>query len=222
MNNGTSIQYAVYSIHGQWHPNVMQLDVTARSNVLAYNTLSFSSSSCAAFFGQGPLYRATYNASGSLQDGGWVVNGKAYIGEAINEIGNVQIPFIGKLTKSPIAGEQLSTTSTIYQSCQQSSPVIENLPWTYQTISHYATWGTFTDVWRTGLLEKNSQATNAQGQALNGQDRAYNYVFQNGVGLVHFWYGFVQPDGTLYFNPNANPAWTDPKNGFEYYAISHN
>lgn len=222
MNDGTWIQYAVHSIQGFWHPEAMQLDVTWRSSPVAYNTLSFSSPNYCNILGGGPLYGITYNGSASLQDGGWVVSGKNYIGEAINENGNVQIPFIGKLTQSPDPGEQLNATSVVYESCQPDSQVIEYLPWTYQTIDKRPMWGNFADVVRTGLWEKNSQATNGQGQPLNGQDRVYNYVFQNGVGVVNFWYGYVQPDGTLYYNPYADPPWSDPKNGFEYYAISHN
>ena len=236
LTSGTSITYQVFVITGTWHPTEGKLDVNSRTYVNSQTIYYYYSlGTCPSFFGQGPLFLKYYTVGGpvtpsptpipsqSLQDGGWVSsNGITYIGEAINNLGpgngNVEIPFIGLLTKNPVAGEIMNETTTVYSACDNPT-VIEYLPWSYRTIEHLAQWGDFADVWRTGLWERNTSATDGNHQPIPGaKDRVYNFIFQNGVGMVNFWYGKLQSDNTLYYDPSNV---YDLNNGYEYYAISH-
>jgi hypothetical protein len=204
MNAGTQIVYQVYEIQGHWDEATMQLSVTSRTPWNRPIAIQYSSTTCPAYFGNGPLYRATYvdsgTAGGALIDGGGVSpGGISYIGEAINEIGWVHVPFIAKLAVNPSAGQTIDATSTVTRGCSDTT-FQQTLRWRNRTIAHASSWGPFQDVWRTGLHEYGSES--------GGVDRVYNYVFARGKGMVNFWYGQLGPDGTI-------------TNGQEFYAIQY-
>jgi len=206
LNTGDSITYNVYNITGQWYNPTKELWVYTRSYV-GQETVTFSTKTCPTFFGSANLFSESYNGTYPIKEGGATVGGISYIGEAINHLGHVMVPFEAKITISPQAGQvippTLTTTYTGQNVCNTppaASPTVQSY-WTYRTIAWYPYWGIFPDVWRTGLHECGviADCTPTAGQAV------YNYAFMRGVGIVDFWYG------TLGQNQEVT--------GKEYYAV---
>lgn len=216
MNAGQRIKYQLYSFRGYWDEPSMKITITARapyvpSNPYYMQTISYSFDICPLYFGYGPLYVATYTdpygASGSLKDGGWIdPKGISYIGEAVNEKGVVARPFIAKLAFNPSQGQEIRGSSVTNLNCN-SQQLYLNKPfnWVYRTIEYNKVWGRYTDTWRTGLREFNSEFNSNN---VKHKDRVYNYVFQRGVGMVNFWYGDLEDNQSIL-------------NGVEYYAIEY-
>lgn len=206
LTTGESITYNVYDITGYWSNPTKELWVHTRSYV-GQEYVTYGVATCPTFFGSAQLFTESYNGTYPLKEGGATVGGKSYLGEAVNHLGQVMIPFEAKITISPQAGEvippTLTTTYTGQNVCNNppaASPTVQSY-WTYRTIGWYQNWGVFPDVWRTGLHECGviANCTPTAGQTV------YNYAFMRGVGMVDFWYGVL--------DANRNVI------GQEYYAI---
>jgi len=104
------------------------------------------------------------------------------------------------LSSIPIAGETISATSTVYENCTANSPILSSsFSWKYWTLSHYDTWGDYSDVWRTALHEYGDGTTNC--------GNVYNYIYARNKGAVHFW--TIAPNCT-----------TGNGSGIEFYATT--
>ncbi|MFN9727404.1 hypothetical protein [Acidovorax sp.] len=200
MNSGSTIVYQGYDIEGQWDENTMQLTVTRRTPWNRLVSINYSQTTCPLYFGSGTLFVADHMdggaSSGLLMDGGAVSsNGITYMGEAVNQHGQVHVPFIPKLAFNPIAGQEIHAVSSVTRSCTDTTHML-NLPWRYKTIGNYRSWGPFQDVWRTGLHEYGTEQF------------VYNYVFARNKGMVNYWYGQLMPNGSIV-------------NGKEFYAVRY-
>ena len=177
---GSWIKYKVFAITAAWHDDSYKLDVTSR-RLVGEQTIMAEAATCPDCFGSNPIWKEQFwvngHATGALQEGGGKLDGKSYLGEAVGRSGQVAVPFLAKLTRYPVAGEILSATSSIKESCEVCSEYMK-WSWSYKTIGHLPAWGAFRDVWRTGLKEL----------PVDGKNSYYNYVFMRGVGLVNFWY----------------------------------
>jgi len=121
-------------------------------------------------------------------------DGVLYLGEAVNPNGVFISPFLPKLTYRPVQGEQLTGCSYLLGPCGFTNKNLNTFDcWTYRTLQHFDTWGSFADVWVTSLDENVSNFGNSK----------YNYAWARGIGLVHFW--FLLPDGQ----------------GWEYYVVDY-
>ncbi len=218
---GQSIRYLVMEIAGVWKKDTHEIWILSRTPLPApntYETIYFGQRTCPTYFGQGPLFTEHYNAPNNprpLQEGGAVTaQGIPYIGEAINERGQVMIPFEAKITNSPVAGETIGPVQTITytrdRACEfpPATATQTTSYWRYMTIGHYVSWGIFSDVWRTGLHECGTVANCA---SYPGQS-VYNYAFKRGVGLIDFWYGVLGAQ-------DANGDF--PVTGKEYWSLDH-
>ncbi len=206
LTTGKSITYNVYSITGQWHNPTKELWIYTRT-FAGVETVSFGAKTCPSFFGAAELYTESYNGTYPLQEGGGMIGNVKYIGEAVNHLGQVMIPFEPKITIPPIAGQVIPPTLVTTYSAEN----LCNTPpanarksysyFTYRTIGWYQKWGSFPDVWRTALHECGaiSDCTPTAGQMV------YNYAFMRGVGMVDFWYGVIGQNNSVI--------------GQEYYAV---
>lgn len=213
MNQGQTITYARYNILGTWDDASMKLSVTHRRYIDTV-TVKITKKTCPQYFGQGPLFSTDFPDGNSLQDGGTQSsNGITYIGEAINQFGNVHFPFIAKIAFNPVAGQVIEAQSLVRTSCANSTPINggQLFHWKYRTIEHLPTWGAFTDSWRTGLRE--------YGFPNSGPSQVYNYVFQRGKGQVDLWHGALQPDGRTVGSAATFNMPVNQHNAWEYYAI---
>lgn len=122
-------------------------------------------------------------------------SGVLYIGEPINELGNMVIPPEPLITHYPIAGEVIEGYSKVYQSYTSRDNIINpNWHWRYTTVGYFPTFGGRTDVWITSLRE-----------IVTGNDMIYNYTWKKDVGMVDYWYGTVNEQnntvtGWLYYS----------------------
>jgi len=189
MEVGESITYIQIPITGTWHEDTMALDIDARGDTTGQIVISFS---------RNPVLDTFVNywhlpevpplpvfLSSSLQNSyGYYLYGKPgaliYVGELVNEFGQIIRPPEALLTMSPIAGENFTRMSRVYT----DDAITIRIHWKYQTIAHYDTWGPFVDCWRTALWEYDS-------------NHVYNYVFQHGVGIVDLWHGTVDAQGNV-------------------------
>lgn len=199
---GSEITYARYSICGYWNDAAMELSVLQREFV-DYVTIKHGTYQCQDCFGDAVLYRSIFPDCNSLVDGGSIVDGIKYIGEARNDHGQVMTPFIAKLAQEPYEGQVIQTCSIIRAGCGFCDKIIDNHCWKYQTLEYYLYWGDFVDCWRTGLKETGSSSANWQDVI-----SVYNYVYAKWIGLVHFWFGTTDANGQI-------------ENGYEFYAISN-
>lgn len=129
------------------------------------------------------------------QDLGVINNAVSWYNEAGNQIGwylgDIGWPDKGitvspgepMIPINPVGGEHYEIDHEVANS-QSGKTVTYIMHTSYWTIGHYATWGAFTDCWRTTLVEYNGPAIQA----------IYNFVFGKGLGLVDFWWGV--PDGS--------------------------
>ena len=197
MNPGQTTYYAMYKITGEWDPNTMQLSVKTRTFLPGMpHKYVIQPAKCPSKFGNGPLFAThQYGSRGeygkSLIDGGGVSSRNIrYIGEVVNNVGQVHSPFIAKIAFNPYAGQTIEENSVVFESCD--GDFVHNHRWRYRTISHINTWGAFQDVWRTGLQEFNSDR--------GLKDLVYNYVYQKNKGLVNLWYGELESDKRTVIN----------------------
>jgi len=208
MPPGTGITYQTFTIKGTWRNDTFELGVSERT-YLRNQRGAFSEAAYPPLFGYLPLtagYQHLMDVddtpivpSQTLTDGMAFANNEYYIGEALNESNMAHVPFIAKLAFNPRPGQAIDQTSKVYSTISQA--FLLNFHWKYKTVAHYDNWGAFPDVWRTGLREYDSEVSP------NVPDRVYNYAFMRGVGLVDFWYGSFQADGTV--------------KGYEIYAIDY-
>jgi hypothetical protein len=192
-----------------WHDPTFSLAVMSRAYVKNLR-ITWSPTTAPLYFGDLPLIQGYWHSTNvpdepiipinTLTDGIGEIEQDYYIGEAINELGNVTVPPLAKITCVPFAGQTIEKTTTVYQN-RNIKTIMGTFRWKYKTVNHYDNWGVFPDVWRTGLREYRSD--NGSGVL----DSVYNYAFMRGVGLVDFWYGQFQPNGTIL--------------GYEFYAYSY-
>jgi hypothetical protein len=129
------------------------------------------------------------------QDLGVINNAVSWYSEGSNQIGwylgDIGWPDKGitvtpgepMIPLNPVGGEHYEIDHEVANS--QSGKTVNYIMHTsYWTVGHYATWGAFTDCWRTTLVEYHGPAIQA----------IYNYIFARGLGLVDFWWGV--PDGS--------------------------
>lgn len=207
MLDGTSITYAVSTITGTYNDADMRITITS-SNFVANQTISFSANQYDSYVTK-DLYVRYYhsdttpplpiNFNATVQDAKWAAyNNFQYIGEMVNELGNTIIPPEPKLEKFPVGGTTFSGASVIRKSPTDNTIINPSFQWKYRTIEHMAApWGNFTDCWRTGLREYIPTA----------KDRVYNYLFMRNKGMVNFWYGDLNADGTV--------------TGYQFFAIEY-
>lgn len=184
MPDGASIIYQVQAITGIWNAVNGFLDVSTRTphNVqeISYSPIVTASGNFTAEFFEAPETPNTpINPATTLCDCMAILpNGLHYLGEAKNQLGQVVWPPEMKLTLNPFAGQLVEGVSAVYPNDTSQTAITQNFRWTYRTLAHYPMYGPFADCWRTSLYEPGNKA-------------AYNYVFQQGVGPVCFWYGIV-------------------------------
>jgi hypothetical protein len=179
------INYLVFNITGHWDEATFAFSIDTQTQ--RPNTISITPEpiKCPAFTGTKMVWENYLGTKTSLMDGKTVSsNGKYYIGEGINENSNLIYPYEALLSYSPIAGESIEEHSRVFTGCSDNTIIVPDFHWKYKTIAHYATWGDFSDVWRTGLHEYTSM-------------HVYNYVFANGIGMVDFWHGSVDANGNV-------------------------
>lgn len=205
--DGTSIVYNVYQMTGTYNDSDMR--ITVNSNVLQGRVkITFSDNSYDSYVTKPLIVRyyhsesspdSPINFSATVQDSKWTTSSNfQYIGEMVNELGNTIIPPEPKLQKIPVAGFTISGSSVIRKSYLDDSIIDPAFKWKYRTIEYFPTaWGGFNDCWRTGLRE----------YIPSGKDRVYNYLFMKDKGMVNFWYGDLNSDGTV--------------TGYQFYAVSY-
>jgi hypothetical protein len=181
---GTGIVYEVREITSKWNAETQELAIVTRGPVINQQTLNYSRNYCEAL---GEMRVSTYqigvnpplvvDLSQSLQDAAFKIGGVSYIGEGVNQFGNVINPGEAKITASPIAGEVINGSSVVMADCKSKTVIDYAYAWKYRTVAHYDNWRGHSDVWHTGLVET------------KGPLATYNYTFSKGVGMVAFWYG---------------------------------
>jgi hypothetical protein len=201
MTPDSSILYNVSNITGTWNDTTMRLDITSSTLVsplrISYSKLGHDSYNPAHnlfvhYFHPDSVPNEPVVLTSSLQDAKWLLaNGTSYIGELINELGNVIVPPEAKLQKTPSAGSVIEAVSVVRKSVTDNTIVNPAFRWKYRCIEHLANpWGKFTDCWRTGLREYIVESGGAK-------DRVYNYLWMRDKGLVNFWYGDLNANGTV-------------------------
>lgn len=185
------IDYQVFKIEGLWHPDTMHLDVTSRviSPINAFQRITrIPRGDITAFvFGQGGVTQTKPVKGATLYNG---VDENGY-GEHVNQVDMVQQPGILLLQKTITVGKVVSGTSQVIQDDADGGHTSFKFKWVNKTLAQ-GSWGRWPDTVRTALNEPHG-----------GQ--VYNYVFAD-VGIVDFWFGVPNPDGTV--------------SGYEFYAVN--
>jgi hypothetical protein len=181
-----TIQYRVFSINAVWLSDTFLLPI--RSQVRQEHDILITPEpySSPAFIGT-KMQWANYlgKLAGSLKVGtGISPEGKYYLGEGVNELEMVISPPEALLTYNSVVGEIIDCHSRVFTNSYDNTILIPDFHWTYRTIGHYNTWGHYSDCWHTGLYEHTS-------------NYVYNYVFANGVGMIDFWYGALNPNNNV-------------------------
>lgn len=191
LNNGYT-DYQVNKIEGIWRPDSMHLDVTSRviSPVNPYQRITRIKRGeiTASVFGPGGVQQDAPIKGATLYNG---LDANGY-GEHVNQVDMVQQPGILLLQHVPIVGKVLSGTSQVIRDDDDGGHTSFKFSWVNKTLSQ-GIWGPWSNTVRTALAEESG-----------GQ--VYNYVFVEGIGLVHFWFGIPMPDGTVL-------------NAYEFYAL---
>jgi hypothetical protein len=177
MKVGSSIEYKCFAINGVYHPDTMCIDAYIQ-NIPPINvriTSTIVSTPLFAGFYQYWHSPETPDSPPLLKNGlgnGFSYKDKIYVGESMNELGQIMIPPEPLLVYRPVAGEEIVGSSNLYKAYDWGEKIgVGN--WRYKTIAHYDTWGAFNDVWRTALSENDYYV--------------YNYVFAKGIGMVDFY-----------------------------------
>lgn len=178
MKIGTSINYKCFTITGTYNPVTMCISAIINQSIPPLiHRITSTLISTPSFSGHYQYWHSveTPDEPPIIEHGlgnGFSVKDKIYVGEAMNEAGQIMIPPEPILMYRPVAGEEITGTSVVYQKYDWGAP-IGNLNWKYKTIAHYDMWGVFSDVWHTALDEKNGSV--------------YNYIFKKDVGMVDFY-----------------------------------
>lgn len=199
MHAGQRIHYQANNITGQYNPETMWLAVLTRTRYAEFDW-TYSTGSC-PYIGNQPVSwfgdPSIYAFGNSIAYGRNSYNNVVpYIGEVAHEAPGdrgLVIPPEPLITLYPVAGERIETYSTLRANCDDGTISNQSYRTTYVTQGHYATWGAWSDVWVTSLLEYGST------------QHIYNYAFARNVGLINMWHGDVS-SGTIY--------------GYEYYALA--
>jgi hypothetical protein len=177
MKIGTSIEYKCFAINGVWHSESMCLDAYIQPTPPTDVRVTSSLMVTPAYFGFYQYWHVlgTPDFPPIIKNGlgnGFFIKDKIYVGETMNEFGQIMIPPEPLLMYRPNEGEVISGVSDVYQAYDMGVK-INTANWRYKTIAHYDTWGVFSDCWRTALSENEYQV--------------YNYVFARGIGMVDFY-----------------------------------
>jgi hypothetical protein len=190
LQEGDSITYHVYKMTGIYNDTDMRI-ATVTNNYIGAVKITFVKNNYADYGTKNLIARyyhgantplpSPLNFSTAVQDAKWITNtNQEYIGEMVNELGNVIIPPEAKLERNPVVGNVIDKQSVVRVSPSDNTIINANFHWKYRTIEYLpVAWGNFIDCWRTGLREYNPA----------GNDRVYNYLFMKNKGMVNFWYG---------------------------------
>jgi hypothetical protein len=197
ITDGTSLTYNIYAIIGTYNDTDMRISVDTSvyhgTNKISFSANKYDSYSTKDLYVR--YYHATatpptpINFAATLQEAKWTTwNNFSFIGEMVNELGNTMIPPLPKLQRNPVGGFTYSSSSVVRKSVTDDTIINPAFAWKYRTIEHMAApWNNYIDCWRTGLREYN----------VTKKDRVYNYLFMRDKGMVNFWYGDLNADGTV-------------------------
>jgi hypothetical protein len=201
MTPDTCITYQVFNMTGTWNDLTSRLDIVS-STPTTQVKITYSKNGADTYNPAHNLFVHYFHAlnepgspvnyASALQDTKWLTpNGYSYIGELINELGNVIVPPEAKIQKNLVGGTVIEAKSVVRKSVTDNTIINPSFRWKYRCIEHMAApWGDFIDCWRTGLREYITESGGPK-------DRVYNYLWMRDKGLVNFWYGDLNTDGTV-------------------------
>lgn len=185
LRTGDNFTYKKYAMFGTWNDSTYELTATNIGSEVIPETISYSTSTCAYFGATAPIFYQFYHYFGTpntptvpwavIQIAGWGLynsygNFVGYLGDAVDELGNVKNPPEAVITNSPVAGEYIESFNTQkFQSCTNATVLQSNFHWKYKTIVNGTFFG-IADTWRTALREFGDTGGNV-----------YNWYFANSL-----------------------------------------